>query len=74
MWLVCLCVGLVAGQMMTTDSGFTDSGITGDGSTDNLPGQTDEVVVPETTVATEENTTTASTPTPTKGQGHSTTY
>lgn len=66
MWLVCLCVGLVAGQMMTTDSGVTDSGITGDGSTDNLPGQTDEVVVPETTVATEENTTTASTPNPTK--------
>lgn len=74
MWLVCLCVGLVAGQMMTTDSGVTDGGMTDDGSTDNLAGQTDAVEVPDTTVATEENTTTASTPTPTQGQGHSTSY
>uniref|UniRef100_K1PCW7 Uncharacterized protein n=1 Tax=Magallana gigas TaxID=29159 RepID=K1PCW7_MAGGI len=66
MWLVCLCVGLVAGQMMTTDSGVTDGGMTDDGSTDNLAGQTDAVEVPDTTVATEENTTTTSTPAPTE--------
>lgn len=38
MWLVCLCVGLVVGQMMMIDSGVMDGGMMDDGSMDNLVG------------------------------------
>ncbi|XP_078341778.1 uncharacterized protein LOC111101544 isoform X1 [Crassostrea virginica] len=50
--LLCLCLGLVAGQMMT-DSGVTDD------STDNMAGQTDNVNLPETTAVMEDTTTVA---------------
>ena len=60
--LLCLCLGLVAGQMMP-DSGVTDD------STDNMAGQTDNVNLPETT-AVMEDTTTVAAPTTTEGQGH----
>lgn len=65
--MLCLCLGLVAGQMMP-DGGSTDSGVTDD-STDNMAGQTDNVNLPETT-AVMEDTTTVAAPTTTEGQGH----
>lgn len=55
MWLVCLCVGLVVGQMMMIDSGVMDGGMMDDGSMDNLVGQMDVVEVLDIMVVIEEN-------------------
>lgn len=55
MWLVCLCVGLVVGQMMMIDSGVMDGGMMDDGSMDSLVGQMDVVEVLDIMVVIEEN-------------------